>query len=122
MLAWARAAWLIENDLPEMSSVLKGSKVGKTASALLLTGLILFLSALGASPALHKLIHADADAKDHNCAITLFAKGQVSSAPLVQVLIGFILLFGGVALLAETFRFPITGYLFSSSRAPPTFV
>lgn len=86
----------------------------------MLTGLILVLSALGVSPALHKLIHADADAADHSCVITLFTKGQISSTPVAQILIGFVMLFGGVALLTETFLLPITDYLFSSSRAPPS--
>ncbi len=88
-------------------------------TVLLLTCLILFLSALGASPALHKMIHADADAADHSCVVTLFAKAQIGSMPVAPILISFVLLFGGVALLTETFLLPLTNYLFSSSRAPP---
>jgi hypothetical protein len=46
----------------------------------LLVLLLLLLNALAASPSLHELIHKDADKADHNCAITLFAHGQVDSA------------------------------------------
>ncbi len=51
----------------------------KSALAVLLVGAVLLLNALAASPALHKLIHKDADKADHECAITLFAHGHVDS-------------------------------------------
>jgi len=91
----------------------------KAASALLLSALIILLSLLGASPALHKLIHADADSADHSCAITLFARGQVDAAMAAPMAAGLIMLFGGIALLSETFQFPLANYRFSRSRAPP---
>lgn len=81
---------------------------------------VLLLAALGSSPALHKLIHADAGAPDHECVISLFANGQVGSAPDAQILIGLVSLFGGVALLAATLIFSTADYRFSSSRAPPS--
>jgi len=46
----------------------------------LLVAVVLLLNALLASPALHELIHKDAGHADHECAITLFAHGQVDSA------------------------------------------
>lgn len=103
-----------------MSRILQQSKFGKTASAFVLAMLVLLLTALGASPALHKLIHTDADAPDHDCVISLFANGQISSAPAAQILIGLIVLFGGAALLTETLNFSTADYRFSSSRAPPS--
>jgi len=99
--------------------ILQRSKFGKTASVLLAL-FVLLLSALASSPSLHKLIHADAGAPDHECVISLFANGQVSSAPAVQILIGLVLLFGGVALLAARLIFSTADYRFSSSRAPPS--
>ncbi|HEX3800777.1 MAG TPA: hypothetical protein VH413_18935 [Verrucomicrobiae bacterium] len=60
-------------------------KIFNAASALLLTALILFLSAAAVSPDLHKLVHADACAANHTCAITLFSKAQVSSPPIPVV-------------------------------------
>ena len=40
--------------------------------------------AMAASPALHKLVHHDADADDHDCAATLFVHGgcDLSLAPV----------------------------------------
>jgi hypothetical protein len=40
---------------------------------------VLLLNLLAASPGLHQLVHADANAPEHQCAITLFAHGQVNS-------------------------------------------
>ena len=41
--------------------------------------LVLLLNALAASPALHELLHKDADHAGHACVVTLFAHGQVDS-------------------------------------------
>ena len=53
---------------------------GKAALAALLVGVILFLDAMAACPALHELIHKDADKPGHECAVTMFAHGKVESA------------------------------------------
>ena len=53
---------------------------GKAALAALLVGMILFLDAMAACPALHELIHKDADKANHDCAVTMFAHGKVESA------------------------------------------
>ena len=53
---------------------------GKVVTALLLASLVLLLDAMAASPALHELVHKDADTNQHQCAVTLFAHGQVDSA------------------------------------------
>ena len=53
---------------------------GKAVIATLLAGLVLLLDAMAASPALHELIHNDAGSTEHQCAVTLFAHGQVDSA------------------------------------------
>ena len=54
-------------------------KIGKPALAASLVGLILLLNAMAACPALHELIHKDADEADHHCAVTMFMHGQVES-------------------------------------------
>ena len=46
----------------------------------LLVALVLLLNALAASPALHELIHKDAEQAGHSCVVTLFAHGQIDSA------------------------------------------
>jgi hypothetical protein len=53
---------------------------GKSTLAALLIGLILLLNAMAACPALHELIHKDADKPGHECAVTMFAHGKVESA------------------------------------------
>ncbi len=53
---------------------------GKSAVAVLLIGMILLLDAMAACPALHELIHKDADKPGHECAVTMFAHGKVESA------------------------------------------
>ena len=47
-----------------------------------LAGLVLLLNAMAACPALHEMIHKDADSAVHQCAVTLFAHGQVDSTPV----------------------------------------
>jgi len=48
--------------------------------ASLLAGLVLLLNAMAASPTLHEWVHADAGKSEHQCAVTLFAQGQMDSA------------------------------------------
>jgi hypothetical protein len=48
--------------------------------AALLVGVVLFLDAMAACPALHEMIHQDAGKADHHCAVTIFAQGKVESA------------------------------------------
>jgi len=57
---------------------------GQAVLASLLVGLVLLLDAMAACPNLHELIHHDADAPGHECAVTIFAHGQVDS-PVVEV-------------------------------------
>ena len=42
--------------------------------------MVLSLGALAGSATLHRLIHPDADAAQHQCAVTMFAHGQVDAA------------------------------------------
>ena len=45
--------------------------------------LLLWLQlAMAASETLHKFIHQDADQPGHECAVTLFAHGQVETSPV----------------------------------------
>ena len=94
-------------------------RLGGPALAVLLALMLLLVNAMAASPALHRAIHHDADADDHECAVTLFIKGQVSTAVIVTVVMGLLGIFGVVALLTDTPIFPAVDYSFSSSRAPP---
>ncbi len=68
----------IANVLQHVKSKL--NRFNKPALAVLLIGLVLLLNAMTAVPALHELIHKDADSANHSCAVTLFAHGHVESA------------------------------------------
>ena len=68
----------IANVLQHTKSRLNCS--GKPVLAVLLIGLVLLLNVMAATPALHELIHKDADSASHSCAATLFAHGHVESA------------------------------------------
>jgi len=84
-------------------------------------GLVLFLTLqlLTTSTALHKLIHADANSVDHHCAITLFTRGQVSTAETVAPLVAFVAALFFLLPVLQSAGFPSPEYSFSSSRAPP---
>jgi hypothetical protein len=68
-------------------------KHGRMPLGVLLVFLVLLLNLLAASPSLHELIHHDADEPGHQCAVTMFAHGQVDSAtvdvPIVVTSIPF---------------------------------
>ena len=42
--------------------------------------IVLLLNLLAASPSLHERLHPDAGQSDHQCAVTMFAHGQVDSS------------------------------------------
>ena len=110
---------LLANDLQPVKRLLNPGKVAGTASGLFLVSLILFLSLLSASPALHKLIHSDADEADHHCAVTEFVHGKVDSSVVAPIIVAFVSFLAVATLLREIFVFPLTDYRFSASRAPP---
>ncbi len=56
------------------------SSLGRAGIALSLALLVLVLNAMAACPALHELVHHDADTPGHDCVVTMFAHGQVDSA------------------------------------------
>jgi hypothetical protein len=68
----------IANVLQHTNSRL--NRHGKPVLAVLLIALVLLLNAMAAAPALHVLIHQDANSATHFCAATLFAHGHVESA------------------------------------------
>jgi hypothetical protein len=55
-------------------------KTIKIALAFVCVALVLALSLLAIQPSLHRFIHKDADAPGHECAVTMFAHGQVDAA------------------------------------------
>jgi hypothetical protein len=94
---------------------------GKSTLAALLIGLILLLNAMAACPALHELIHKDADKADHECAVTMFAHGKVESAGVdVPVLVATIPIEAAPQIEFSVFSVAIE-YL-PQGRAPPAVI
>ncbi len=87
----------------------------------LLVAVVLLLNALASSPELHDLFHADAGHAGHQCAVTLFAHGQVDSASVEVDAVA-------PAVLVETtpqivfFSFVSTVENLPAGRAPPAAV
>ena len=48
--------------------------------------MVLLLNALAASPGLHQILHPDANHADHQCAVTMFAHGQVDASSVDFIL------------------------------------
>ena len=91
---------------------------GRAVIASVLTGLVLLLNAMAASPSLHELIHADAGKADHECAVTLFAHGQVDSASVAVPMVALLTLIQTVPTVAISVFHPVIDRL-RAGRAPP---
>ena len=80
--------------------------------------LVLMLDALAASPSLHELLHADAGRADHQCAVTLFAHGQVDSACAEVAAAAPLTFLADTPAAVISFHSSIIGQL-PAGRAPP---
>jgi hypothetical protein len=94
---------------------------GKSLLAALLIGLVLWLNAVAASPVLHELIHKDANQPGPECAVTLFAHGQVESAATVIPVV-LTVTFAESSRPAEFLPSGSTIELLPPGRAPPAVV
>ena len=83
--------------------------------------LVLFLNLLAATPSLHERLHADAGHEGHQCAVTLFAHGQVDSAD-VGVSVSAPLIFAAALPLVEFSVFRPAIENLPAGRAPPAAV
>ncbi|EEF59553.1 hypothetical protein Cflav_PD2460 [Pedosphaera parvula Ellin514] len=98
----------------------KQSRIGKSILAFLLAGLVLLVGASAASSSLHKFLHSDAGSSDHECLITAFHKGKVSTAAAAPVQVSVETSVSWSLPVIETFVPASADYRFSSSRAPPS--
>ena len=81
--------------------------------------LFLYLLAMAVCPALHELLHHDANQHGHECAATLFAHGKISADEIVPVLaiVIFALWFGLPSVVAPIiYSFDLR---LAFGRAPP---
>jgi hypothetical protein len=91
----------------------------RRVGALICLGFFLVLPLFAACEPLHKLLHHDADAPDHHCAITMLAQGQLDAPNVLLPLIGFIAASVIFLPLLQSVFFSSFDYRFSSTRAPP---
>jgi len=84
-------------------------------------GLALFLALqlVTSSEALHKLIHPDANSAEHQCAVTIFAHGQVNAAESLPPLVAFVAALFFLLPPLQSAVFSSFDYRYSASRAPP---
>jgi len=90
----------------------------QAAIASLLTGLVLLLNAMSASPTLHEWFHADAGKAEHQCAVTLFAHGQMDSASVAVPVVAALALIPSVPSVEISVFHPVIEQL-PAGRAPP---
>lgn len=83
-----------------------------------MAGMVLLLNALAASPALHELVHSDACEAGHQCAVTLFAHGQVDAVSIDVPVVAPLPLVESVPLV-EFSLFPPAIENLPAGRAPP---
>ena len=94
----------------------------KIAAVGICLALVLGLSLLATDQPLHRLIHKDADDAGHECAVTLFAHGQVLHC--LPELISALLVFGFVLLMPplKSAVPPARAHVFPPGRGPPVFL
>jgi hypothetical protein len=108
--------YYIANDLQYKMN--HSIQFGRSLIAVLLIGLVLLLNAMAACPALHELIHKDADHADHQCAVTMFAHGKVESASVdVPVIVVVVSVATTLQIKFSTFSAAIENL--PQGRAPP---
>ena len=83
--------------------------------------LVLFLNLLATAPSLHERLHADAGHEDHQCAVTLFAHGQVDSATVEVAAVAPVVLVETVRQIVFSVFTPAIENL-PAGRAPPVSV
>jgi hypothetical protein len=84
-LSLASGADFVKNEHMELVKHHPDSHCQAVFSAMLVA-LVVMLDAMAANPALHALVHNDANQSGHQCVVTLFAHGQVDAAtPTVDV-------------------------------------
>jgi hypothetical protein len=92
----------------------------KRRLAALLLSLIVVLQILAAVPALHSLVHDDANSPNHECAVTMFLHGQVdASASTVEIVLAPSIAVERAACFESSFV--SRDILLPSNRGPPLF-
>jgi len=80
--------------------------------------MVLVLDAMAVCPALHELIHKDAAKADHECAVTMFAHGQVDTTTVGITVVGPQTIIVATPVLEFSVFSPAIEHL-PAGRAPP---
>lgn len=80
---------------------------------------MVFVLALAACPALHHAVHSDSNNSDHECLVTLFARGQMTGQELAPAVVLMAVFVVCAVLLPNTSPRQIFQYRFAPARAPP---
>lgn len=92
---------------------------GRIVVVILMLGLWLGLVGLSASEQLHRLVHSDSHHVDHECLLTLFAKGHITPAAVPLTLVAPVFESKTLSPLASR-DFPCTADIrLAPGRAPP---
>jgi hypothetical protein len=93
-------------------------KQGRVLFGVLLVAQVLFLNLLVVAPSLHEWFHADAGHEEHQCAVTMFAHGQVDAAAVnVPVSVPLVFAVGAPQIEFSVFRPAIENL--PAGRGPP---
>jgi len=96
-------------------------RTAKSILAILLALQMLALLALAACPALHHALHSESNNPDHDCLVTLFAKGKLNESAIPSFFsLGAVFVMCAVLLPGFLPQLPFE-YRFAPSRAPPCF-
>jgi hypothetical protein len=120
-LASVRKTWLITDGVHPQQKKSSVPRIAKSAIAGLLLASFLLTTAMAACPTLHEYFHHDAKDKHHQCAVTLFARGQLMTADTAPVLAVFILLMLFCLMPAQLAEFSSVDLRLGFGRAPPPF-
>ena len=124
LLALAGGSWLIISGLRMTTmTTIKFRGLRDPISRWISTGImifaVLFCGLLSSSSSLHEIMHPDANNQHHQCAITIFAHGQVELTDGGPILADPVFLDVQAAALFESVILSSNDYLLLPGRAPP---
>ena len=95
------------------------SRAMRAVMSVLLSAAVLLSALMAVSPALHKLLHNDANQASHECVVTMMQKQQVCGDSPAPLLIGFTPQFTFAPTTSPAKAWSQFDYASAPSRAPP---
>ena len=88
--------------------------------SMLLCAAVLLSALMAVSPALHQLLHQDANQASHECVVTMLQKQQISGEAPAPIVVGFISTISFSPDLGPTIALSQVDHPLASSRGPPS--